>query len=419
MAYMADQAQSLIKHIYDSFGRSPFPQKGMSADDTVAELNSRHSLDPDLHEPKFFALVYPTGNDDVEKVVSEANKLHMWGNALNMLKLPQLLKMEYEVTSMVGDLLNMPVHGGGSITSGGTESILMSMLVNRERARLKGIDRPQILAPYSAHPAYAKAAHLFGMERVQYAIGPDYKADVRDAQKLISAKTAVIVASAMSFPHSVIDPVEEIARLAADHGIGCHVDACVGGFVLPFMERLGYDLPPWDFRVEGVTEISCDLHKFGYSTKGASVILHRDPDWMDHQFFLFEDWPSGLYGTPTLSGARPSSPIAASWAVLNHLGAKGYTELIKKALDATQTFKEFIEQSEDFFMVGDPVGPMLAFGSQTLDIARVGDMLSARGWHMDRNVQPPSLHAIFSPAHKDVVEDLINDLQDCAGKIKG
>ena len=196
--------------------------------------------------------------------------------------------MEQEVVAGVGDLVHLPSDGGGSMTSGGTESILMSMLVNRERARQRGVERPTIVAPFSAHPAYAKAAHFLGMEIVTVPLAADLRADVAAARELVDDDTAVVVASAFNYPYGIVDPVEELAALAAERGAACHVDGCIGGFVLPFLEELGRPVPPWDFRVEGVTEISADIHKYGYTPKGASVILHRDADWRNLQWFLYD-----------------------------------------------------------------------------------------------------------------------------------
>jgi glutamate/tyrosine decarboxylase-like PLP-dependent enzyme len=296
------------------------------------------------------------------------------------------------------------------MTSGGTESILMSMLVNRERARARGIDRPQILAPVSAHPAYAKAAHYFGMELVHFPLDSGYRADVLAAAPLVTPATAVVVASAFSYPYGTMDPVSSLATLAAEHGIGCHVDACIGGFVLPFLERLGRDVPPWDFRVDGVTEISVDVHKYGYCPKGASVILHRDPDWFSHQVFLYDDWPSGLYGSPAMAGARPAAPIAAAWAAINYLGVEGYTEMMRGLMETVAKVRSGIEELPGLEVVGDPIGPVLAFRSDRVDLFAVADVMDDRGWNLNRNTSPPGLHVMLSPAHADVVDELLADL---------
>ncbi|MGZ4736580.1 MAG: aminotransferase class V-fold PLP-dependent enzyme, partial [Acidimicrobiia bacterium] len=243
------------------------PATGRAAAAILEDLGARQAREPDVHGARLFGLVYPTGRDDLETLLEEVNRRYLFGNALNPFKFKELAALQDDVVSITSGLLNLGEGGGGTMTSGGTESILMSMLVNRERAKLRGIDRPQIVAPASAHPAYSKAAHYFGMDVVQIPLDADYRADVKRAASLIGPDTAVVVASAFNYPYGVMDPVEELAALAAANGVGCHVDGCIGGFVLPFLERLGYDVPPWDFRVPGVTEISADVHKYGYCPK--------------------------------------------------------------------------------------------------------------------------------------------------------
>lgn len=412
-------ARAAISQFLRSFASAPMPERGLSTDDTLAELARRKGLDPDFHSPKLLALMYPTGRVEHERLLEGAHQLYLWGNALNFPKFPQIVQLEREVVSMAGDLLHAPAEAGGTVTSGGTESILLSMLVNRGRAYARGVERPQILAPFSAHAAYAKAAEYFCMEYVSYPCGADYRADVSEAKKRMSERTAVLVASAMSYSHSVIDPITELAALAAERGIGCHVDGCVGGFVLPFLERLGYDIPPWDFRVPGVTEISLDLHKYGYSSKGSSIILHRDPDWIDHQFFLYDDWPGPLYGTPAMPGARPATGIAAGWSVLKHLGVEGYTQLTRETMEAADLVRHGIADIPELYVVGEPVGPMFAIASDVVDINRVGDLLMERGWHFDRNIVPPSVHVMFSPAHRNVAGELVSDLRDAVARVAG
>jgi sphinganine-1-phosphate aldolase len=387
-------------------------EQGRGADEVLAEIDRRQAREPSVHGARLFNLVYPTGRQDLETLVEEANRRYLFGNALNPFKFVELAALEREVVDAIGSLLHVPDGGGGTMTSGGTESILMSMLVNRERARARGVERPQILAPASAHPAYAKAAHYFGMDVVRVPLDGDYAADVDAAARLLSPATAVVVASAFSYPYGVMDPVVALAELAAAHGIGCHVDACIGGFILPFLERLGRDVPAWDFRVPGVTEISADVHKYGYCPKGASVILHRDPDWFGHQVFLYDDWPSGLYGSPGMAGARPAAPIATAWAVTSYLGVEGYVELTRGLMQTTAKVRAGIEDIPGLSIVGDPIGPVLSFRSDVHDVDAVADVMDDRGWNLSRNTEPRSLHLMLSPAHAAVADELLTDLRD-------
>ena len=387
-------------------------EAGKDASDVLAELDARQAKEPDVHGARLFGLVYPTGRRDVEDLVLEVHRRYLFGNALNPFKFPEIAALESEVVAGVGSLVHLPEGGGGSMTSGGTESILMSMLVARERAKARGVEQPQILAPISAHPAYAKAAHYFGLEVVRVPLDADFRADVGAAARMIGPRTAVVVASAFCYPYGVMDPVADLAALAAEHGAGCHVDACIGGFVLPFLERLGHDVPPWDFRVPGVTEISADVHKYGYVPKGASVVLHRDDDWFGHQAFLFDQWPAGLYGSPAMAGARPAAPIATAWAVMSHLGVDGYTEIVRDLMATVAKVRTAVDAMPDVEIVGDPVGPVLALRSDTIDLYAVGDVMDDRGWNLNRNTDPPGLHVMLSPAHGAVADALLADLAD-------
>ena len=385
-------------------------ERGVPATEVLVELGRRQAREPSVHGARLFGLVYPTGRPDLEDFIVEVHRRYLFHNALNPFKFPELAALEGEVVSMTGALAHLPEGGGGTMTSGGTESILMSMLVNRERARCRGVERPQILAPVSAHPAYAKAAHYFDMEVVPIPLDEGYRADVGAAAALAGPRTAVVVASAFSYPHGVMDPVADLAALAAEHGAGCHVDACIGGFVLPFLERLDVAVPPWDFRVPGVTEMSADVHKYGYVPKGASVVLHRDDDWFGHQVFLYDRWPAGLYGSPAIAGARPAAPVAVAWAVMTHLGIEGYLDLMRSLLGTVAEIRSGIEALPGIEIVGDPVGPVLALRSDVHDLAAIGDVMDDRGWHLNRNTDPPGLHLMLSPAHGAVAGDLLADL---------
>lgn len=392
--------------------KTRLPETGVPTEALLADIDARQAREPDVHGARLFGLVYPTGRHDLEELVLAVNNRYLFGNALNPFKFPEVARYEGEVIAMTGGLLHMPDGGGGSMTSGGTESILMSMKVNRERALARGVERPQILAPISAHPAYAKAAHYFGMELVRAPLDARYRADVNAMRGLIGPSTAVVVASAFNYPYGVMDPVAEIAAVAAEHGAGCHVDACVGGFVLPFLEDLGYPVEPWDFRVPGVTEISADVHKYGFAPKGASTVLHRDADWFGHQYFVFSDWPSGLYGSPGVAGAKPAAPIATAWAVMQSLGRSGYVDIMRTTMDTVEKLQDAIAGFDGIELVGDPIGPVFAVKSDTVDLYAVGDVMDDRGWHVNRNMDPPGLHMMISPAHATIVDELIADLTD-------
>ncbi len=384
-------------------------QTPRGVDDILTQLDERRGIDPDVHGAHLFGLVYPTGHEEIEDLVRSVYDRYLFSNALNPLRFREQASIERELLNSISTLLHRELRAvpPGSMTSGGTESILMSMLTSRSRAQARGIERPMILAPASAHPAYAKAAHLFEMDFVQIPLDDGYRADVDAARSLVTDETCVIVANAYSYPHGVLDPVAELAGLALERGIDCHVDACIGGFILPFLEELGEDIPPWDFRVEGVTTISVDVHKYGYVPKGASAVLHRDDSWARLQPFFYDQWGAGLYATPAIAGARAAAPIIAAWAVIEYLGRDGYRSLVEELRSTTARLRAGIKAIEGLEIVGDPIGPLLAVTSSTVDLYGVADLLEEQGWYLNRNTDPVGLHLMLSPAHRLVVDELV------------
>jgi glutamate/tyrosine decarboxylase-like PLP-dependent enzyme len=273
------------------------------------------------------------------------------------------------------------------------------------------VPKPKIVAPVSAHPAFVKSAHYLDMAIEFTPLRDDWRADPEAVRDAIDDDTAILVGSAICYPYGVVDPIEEIAAIADERGILMHVDACLGGFMLPFVEKLGYDVPVWDFRVKGVTSISADVHKYGYAAKGASVVTYRDAALRKHQFYAFPDWPGGLYVTPTMAGARPGGSVAAAWAVMHHLGEEGYVELARVAMDATDEIKSGIESTEGLRIMGKPHMTVFAFDSDEVNVFTLGEKMDERGWHLDRNQFPSALHMMVTPAHSNVTKRLIADLE--------
>jgi sphinganine-1-phosphate aldolase len=400
------------------------PKQGLPREELFAKMRERKAADADWRGGKTWSLIYPAG-EDVDDVLYDANNLYLYENALNPFRFPSLADMEKEVVAMAADLLNAPPDASGCMTSGGTESILQAVRVARDRAKAeRGVTEPTLVIPFSAHPAFAKAAKYFQLELVHVPLADDRRADVAAAERLIDDRTALVVGSAPNYPHGVVDPIPELAALASSRGVPFHTDACVGGFLLPFMERAGYDVPPFDFRVNGVSTMSADVHKYGFATKGASVVLHRNGDHMlQYQAFLYEDWPGGLYGSLALAGARPAAPIAAAWAVMNFLGEDGYVRLTKQTIETARRLREGFE-SVGLKTIGDPIASVMAFGSDTddLDPMAVGDLMDDKGWHLDRQHGPDALHMMVSPAHERVVDEFLTDLRDAvanAGASRG
>ena len=385
---------------------------GLSSSELLSQLSVRQASEPDVHSARLFGLVYPSGRADLEELLVEVNRRYLFGNALNPFRFPEVAAMEAEVVDSVATLLHRceGTGRGGAMTSGGTESILMSMLVHRERARARGVRRPTIVAPISAHPAYAKAAHYFDMDLLAVPLDEQFCANVDAARELIDERTAVVVASAFNYPYGVMDPVVELAAMAASAEVGCHVDACIGGFVLPFLERIGRPVPLFDFRVPGVTTISVDIHKYGYVPKGASVLLHRDDDWAQFQYFLYDKWGAGVYGSPAIAGAKPAAPIACSWTAINFLGVAGYSTIMASLMATVDQLRRAVSDLDGVELVGDPLGPVIALRSSTVDLFAVGAAMEKKGWFLNRNTDPRGLHLMLSPAHGLVIDQLIVDL---------
>jgi len=389
----------------------PFPEHGLARDALIDEMRHRKEGDADWRSGRTWSLVYKTGDDEVTGVLEEAAALYLYENALNPAAFPSLRRFEREVVGWTADLLHAPDGAGGSMSSGGTESIFLAVQVARDRARAeRGVTEPQVVVPLTAHPAFDKAAHYLDVELVKAPVRDDLRADPSAVHDLVGDRTVLVVGSAPCYPYGVVDPIPELAALAADRGIPCHVDACLGGWVLPFWERLGEPVPPWDFRVEGVTSISADTHKYGYALKGASTIVHREKAALRHQMFLVDDWVGGIYGSLTAAGTRPAAPIAAAWAVIRHLGLDGYLRLTQVVRDAARALRGGIDALEGLAVLGDPDASTFAFGSDLHDISAVGDAMDDKGWHLDR--QPDSLHMIVMPGHAAVVAEFLADLAD-------
>jgi glutamate/tyrosine decarboxylase-like PLP-dependent enzyme len=395
------------------------PKHGSSQDDVIARLRALQVDDGDYHNARTWGLIYNAG-PDVDAMLHAAAEEVLLENALNPLVFPSLREMQRDVVAVSIGLLNGGEDCGGTMTSGGTESIFMAVKTARDRMRAeKGIVKGRLLVPKTAHPAFAKAAHLLDLEFAQMPLGDDLRTHPSGLDGMITPDTVLVVGSAPAYPFGMVDPIPEMARIASDAGVPFHVDACLGGFMLPFLERLGYDIPAWDFRVPGVSSISADLHKYGYGIKGASVVLHRPKANLKFQVWQFSDWPGGIYGTQAFQGTKPAPPIAAAWAVLQFLGEDGYVAKMRETMDAVERLQAGIAAIDGVHVWGEPDGTVLAIGSHTSDIFAIGDAMNAKRWHFDRQDTPPALHLMASPRHKLVIDEFLADLRDAAANNAG
>jgi glutamate/tyrosine decarboxylase-like PLP-dependent enzyme len=408
------------------------PREGRSATEVAAALEELARDDRDFRRGRTFGLVYHAG-DDVEEVLAAAHERFLWHNALNPDAFPSLRTMAGEVVASTAWLLcggavgedgSVADEPAGFLSGGGTESLLMAVKAAKVRERReRSVAAPNMVLATSAHAAFDKAGDYFGVEVRRVDVGPDFRAVPSAMADACDDATVLVVGSAPQFPQGVIDPIPDIAAVAAERGISCHVDACFGGFVLPFLEAAGLIDQPWDFRVPGVTSISADAHKYGYAPKGVSVIVHRSKDRRRDQTFVFDGWLGGAYASPGIQGARPGGPIAAAWAALQYLGVDGYVEKSKQAFEARRRLGEGIAALPGFAVLGEPDVTCLAFTSDPADVFTVHEALAGRGWHLDRQGPPDSVHATCSPVHgaddAAVIEEFLTDLRAVADEVGG
>ncbi|MDH5371699.1 MAG: aspartate aminotransferase family protein [Acidimicrobiia bacterium] len=390
------------------------PEQGMARDQILEEMRALKIDDADWKSGHTWSLVYHASDDHTE-LLKDAYGTLFSENGLNPIAFPSLRRFEAEVVRMTATMLNGDAAVSGTMTSGGTESLLMAVKTYRDWGRaVRGIDRANMVLPRTAHAAFGKAAHYFDVEPVWVDVADDLRADVAAMRDAITPATVLVVGSAPNYPHGMIDPIEELGELAAGLGIGLHVDGCLGGFLLPWVERLGYPIPPFDFRVPGVTSMSADVHKYGYAAKGASTVLYRTAALRRHQFHVTTGWPGGIYASPSMAGTRPGGAIAAAWAALRSMGEDGYLAIATEIMDAAHRLTDGIAAIDGVRVLGKPPASVFAFESDSrdVDIYAVGDDLEKKGWHMDRQIAPPSLHVmVTSPAHGEVVDEFLADLE--------
>jgi sphinganine-1-phosphate aldolase len=393
-------------------GQISLPKKGMSKDEVLSNLESFKAGDVKWHEGQLFGLIYEAGLD-VEDLVKEAHSLFLIENGLSPMAFPSLVKMETEVVSIITALSSGDDETVGNLTSGGTESIFMALKAARDWARetYPKIKKPEMVVPVTAHPAWNKAAHYLGLNINMTPVTDDLRADVAAMKNAITENTIILGGTAVTYPHGMIDPIEEIGQLAEENNLWLHVDACLGGLMLPFLRKLNNDIGSYDFSVPGVTSISADIHKYAYTPKGVSAVMYRNRDFRKFQIFAYADWPGGVYATPCLAGGRPGGNIAAAWAVFHYLGEEGFLALAKKARTAAEKLMEGINAMPQLYVLGNPHATVFAFGSDEINIYELSAKMAERGWHIDAQQFPPSLHMTVSPVHLAVADKFLDDLR--------
>ncbi|MFD7075487.1 pyridoxal phosphate-dependent decarboxylase family protein [Nocardioides sp. NPDC059952] len=383
--------------------------------DALTQLRELQSADLPVHGGRTLAYVYDSGLPDIDRIGREAVAAYAGSNGLDPTAFPSLLRMENEVVGMAADLLDAPETVVGTVTSGGTESVLLAVQTARDAH--PGIEQPRMVLPTTAHAAFHKAAHYFGVEPVLVPVGPDHRADPAAMAAAMDERTVLVVASAPSYAHGVVDPVTAIATAAAERGIRCHVDACIGGWVLPYATRLGRDVPAWTFAVDGVTSISVDLHKYAYAPKGTSVLLHRTPDLRRPQFFASAAWPGYTMLNSTMQSTKSGGPLAGAWAVMRTLGDTGYERLARDVFEAVDRIRAGVGEIAELAVVSTPDSTLIALTTdETCDPFTVCDEMAARGWYVQPQMSfagsPATIHLSVSAATLPHVPELLAALAE-------
>ena len=387
--------------------------------DLMARLEEMRAGDLPTHGGRTLAYVYDSGLAEADALGQAAIAAFASSNGLDPTAFPSLLRMENELVGFACDLLGAPATTVGTVTSGGTESILLAVQAARD-AR-PDVERPTMALPSTAHAAFLKAAHYFGVRPVMVPVGDDYRADVAATEAAIDDSCVLVVASAPSYAHGVVDPVAGLAALAAARGIRCHVDACIGGWILPYAVRLGRDVPPWAFDVDGVTSISVDLHKYAYTPKGASILLHRTPELRRPQFFARADWPGYTMLNSTTQSTKSGGPLAAAWAVVNLIGDDGYLRLTEQVLDGMDRLLAGLVEIPALHVVAAPESTLVALSTDgSCDVFTLADEMLEAGWYVQPQLthagHPPTLHLTLSAATAPHVEEFLATLADAVAR---
>ncbi|XP_071550599.1 sphingosine-1-phosphate lyase 1 isoform X2 [Panulirus ornatus] len=413
--------QDLNKAIENTPYLTKLPEEGWSPEQIMEEATKYTKFGSYNWESGCASGTVYNGNKTLTDIMTRVYGMSTWTNPLHPDVFPGVRKMEAEVVRMCCTLFNGDARSCGCMTTGGTESIIMACKAYREYAiNVRGIKNPEILVPVSAHAAFDKGAQLLMMRIRHVPLDPvTMKVDMVAMRKMINRNTCMLAGSAPQFPHGVIDPIEEIGALGIECNIPVHVDACLGGFLIPFMDDAGFPLSPFDFRVKGVTSISADTHKYGYAPKGSSVIMYREAKWRHHQFFVTPDWQGGIYATATIGGSRSGGIVAACWAALMYHGIQGYVDYTRMVIETTKKIELGCRGIPGIFIYGKPEVSVVALGSKSFNIYALSDRMTKRGWNLNALQFPSSIHIAVTVLHTQpgVAERFITDIKEIAEEL--
>ncbi|EJD02718.1 PLP-dependent transferase [Fomitiporia mediterranea MF3/22] len=410
---------SLVAKGPDVVRHLALPIEGRSPEWIMQEMDKMdsESKNADWKGGRLSGAVYH-GGEDMEQVIVNAFRKYCVSNPLHPDAFPAVRKMEAEIVAMCLRMYNNP-DGAGVTTSGGTESIIMAVKAHREWAHaVKGIIEPEMVIPITAHAAFDKAAAYLKIKL--HTIPVDFKTrkvNVSRMRRAINSNTIMIVGSAVNFPDGNMDDIPALSALAKRYNIGLHVDCCLGSFIVPFLDRAGYPCGIFDFRLEGVTSISCDTHKYGFAPKGSSVVMYRNAEFRRYQYYITTGWPGGVYGSPSMAGSRPGSLIAGTWAAMQYMGQDGYLNSCKAIVGVAREIARAIrEEIPELYVLGEPPASVVAFAARdpaALDILAVGDRMSEHGWHLNGLQKPAAVHIACTRLTVPVVKEFITQLKEC------
>ncbi len=400
------------------------PPQGLGREDVFRSLEDFAGSDYDWRSGKCYAYTFDAG-ERAERVAKDAFMAFMYKNALDPTFFPSVLELENRVVAMAAAHLGGDAQTAGTFTSGGTESIMLAVKTARDyfRHRRPDIERPEMILPVTAHAAFHKAAHYLDVKVVPARVNPEtFRVDPETVRGLISPSTILLVGSASCYAYGTVDPIPELGQVALDHGLLLHVDACIGGFLLPFFKELGVDVPDFDLSVDGVTSISMDLHKYAYAPKGASVVLYRNAELRRHQIFACAAWTGYTIVNTSVQSTKGAGPMAGAWAVMSFIGRDGYREIARALLDATRRLKQGIAEIPQLRLLGDSEMPLIAFTSDEVNVFHVIDAMSSRGWHIQPQLRLDDyrecIHLSVNPSNTEHTEAMLRDLREVCAKVK-
>ena len=398
------------------------PEFGRPYDEVLSQLDEYKCEDPDYKEAKTWSLVYYK-DEEYTHFLAQAYEKFISANGLNPTAFRSLKKFENEIVAFTAELLHAQGEPAGCVTSCGTESCMLAVKTYRDYAKAKKhITKPEIVIAETAHVAWFKGAEYFGVKVRVAPVDKNYQIDIRKAEKMINRNTIMLLGGAPEYPHGIIDPITELGQLGIKYDIPVHVDACVGGYLLPFMEQAGASLPLFDFRVPGVTSMSADIHKYGFASKGCSCILYKSDDYFRYQCFVHHNWPGGIFASPAFLGTRPGGAYAAAWAAIQSNGRQGYVEMARQTMENADRIRDGIKSIPELEIIGNPVCSLVSYRSKdpvNCNIFAVGDEMQKKGWHIDRLQHPDALHAMITCSHTDVIDSYLSDLKEAVETVKG